>query len=115
MHIAKVFVIVATILAPAASAGCFTSGATWGSSSNRAKASSFLDGVCNELKGPYPATVSKGRCRNGDENIRFNYRVKHISGGTLTLGKKECIDGLNKEITGCNQGGESSYTNWEYT
>jgi hypothetical protein len=115
MHVAKVFVVVATALIPAASAGCFKSGTTWGSSVNRAAASSYLDGVCNELQGSYGSGVIKSRCRNGAENIRFNYAVKHISAGTINLGKEECIDGLNKEITGCDKGGRSGYTNWEYT
>jgi hypothetical protein len=116
MHIARIFAVIATTaLLPATSAGCFSTGTTWGSSANRAQATSDLDGVCNELQGNYGASVVKSRCRNGQEGIRFNFAVKHISGGTRFLGVRECIDGLNKEITGCDKGGRTGYDNWEYT
>lgn len=28
---------------------------------------------------------------------------------------EQCKSGLTNEITGCDQGGRSKYTNWEYT
>jgi hypothetical protein len=115
MHIARIFAVIAAMaLLPATSAGCFRTGTTWGSSANRAQATSDLNGVCNELQGNYGASVINSRCRNGQEGIRFNFAVKHISGGTRFLGVRECIDGLNKEITNCNKGGRTSYDNWEY-
>lgn len=115
MYIAKIAILIAMGLLPVARARCFGEGETWGSSANRARATSFLNEVCSELQGSYGAGITKSACRNGNDNIRFNYAVKHISGGGRDLGVNECIDGLNKEITGCDRGGRTSYTNWEYT
>ncbi|EFP84797.2 hypothetical protein PGTUg99_013082 [Puccinia graminis f. sp. tritici] len=108
-------VLVLSLVISLVSAGCFTSGQTWGSSLNKQKASAFLDEVCRELAGNYDASASRSSCKDGNDNIRFNFNILHTSGGSRSISSEECINGLNKEITGCNQGGRTNDGNWEFT
>ncbi|KNZ59708.1 hypothetical protein VP01_1678g1 [Puccinia sorghi] len=108
-------VLVLALVLGLASAACFGTGQSWGSAADKQKASAYLTDVCNQLAGSYQASTIKSQCRDGNDNTRYNFSVKHISGGERTLGQQECIDGLNKEIINCPRGGRTSYSNWEYT
>ncbi|KAG0143304.1 hypothetical protein CROQUDRAFT_49017 [Cronartium quercuum f. sp. fusiforme G11] len=94
---------------------CRTSGATYGTPANRARASQALQSVCAELAGTYGASETKSTCRDSPENVRFNFVLQHVKNGQRVIDANECMDGMNKEITGCNQGGDTTYTNWRYS
>ncbi|KAG0139353.1 hypothetical protein CROQUDRAFT_666633, partial [Cronartium quercuum f. sp. fusiforme G11] len=94
---------------------CRTRGFSYGSSANRARASQALESVCKELTGTYAATTFKTVCRDSPEKIRFNFFVQHVKIGRRDIGITECMEGLNKEITGCDKGGDTTYTNWRYS
>ncbi|CAH7666061.1 hypothetical protein PPACK8108_LOCUS378 [Phakopsora pachyrhizi] len=108
------FYITLIAILPMVLGGCHKGGVTYGSSANRARATEWLNEVCREISGYYPESAVGTKCRNGKENIRFNYYVKHISPNTRYLGVDECKDGLNKEIVNCSRGGKTRYGNWEY-
>jgi hypothetical protein len=56
---------------------------------------------------------AKRSCRNiGSHKVDFT--VKRI-GSEQVLTQNACVDGLQKEINGCDNGGKTAYTNWEYT
>jgi hypothetical protein len=48
----------------------------------------------------------------GSQKVDFS--IKRI-GADNTLDQAACEDGLRKEINGCDNGGRTAYTNWEYT
>jgi hypothetical protein len=114
MQIFKTVLLLFSSLLTLASAGCFTSGADWGPN-NKDKAIQDLQSVCDRLSGPYQGGQTKSQCRNGNGGIRFNFTVKKFTSGQQRLTKANCIDKLRKEITGCDKGGQSSYTDFEFT
>lgn len=97
------------------SAGCYTSGVTWGTSANRASASSALQSVCGQLAGDYSTSTTRSVCVNGGEGRRFNFDLENVGSASRSIGVTECVDGFNKEITGCDKGGSTSYAHWKYT
>ncbi|KAF8246978.1 hypothetical protein K440DRAFT_644298 [Wilcoxina mikolae CBS 423.85] len=83
---------------------------------------SNLDVICSILVGEYYINQKRRQCFQvpGESGKRWDFTVERIktSGSnnslTRTLGKAECIDGLRKEVQGCQRGGWSSYSNWLY-
>ncbi|KAI0435727.1 hypothetical protein F4803DRAFT_573973 [Xylaria telfairii] len=95
--------------------GCYTSGASWGDS--KAYALELAAAACNGGLGQRTYTSDSSVatvCYNIDTNKRVNFQVSKISAGDRFLNAADCQDGLTKEINGCGQGGDSSYTNWRY-
>ncbi|CAH7666063.1 hypothetical protein PPACK8108_LOCUS380 [Phakopsora pachyrhizi] len=115
MRIIAFFALLAAICLPFVENRCHRSGATFGSSPNRAYATQLLPGVCKEFQGTYGPNQDKSVCRNGrDRDTSFRYYIKHVSDGYRSIGPTECTDGLNKEIVNCDRGGKTAYGNWEY-
>ncbi|ORY61245.1 uncharacterized protein BCR38DRAFT_487005 [Pseudomassariella vexata] len=95
--------------------GCYTSGASWGSSKDFAL--QMAGSACNSALGQrtyVSASPVIAACYNIDTNKKVNFQVSKISSGDKFLSFADCYDGLQKEINGCGQGGDSSYTNWRY-
>lgn len=95
--------------------GCYTSGASWGSA--KAFALQEATAACNSALGARTYTSGSpvmSACYNIDANKKVNFQVSKISSGDRYLDYDDCNDGLQKEINGCGQGGDSSYTNWRY-
>ncbi|ROW00325.1 hypothetical protein VMCG_07237 [Cytospora schulzeri] len=94
--------------------GCYTSGASWGAAKDLAleKASD----ACNALgKRTYTSDAPvQAACYNLEGNLKANFQVSKISSGDQYLDYGDCVDGLQKEINGCGNGGDSSYTDWRY-
>ena len=59
------------------------------------------------------ADETKRVCRNIG-GLKVDFSVKRI-GSQPILDTNSCADGLKKEINGCNNGGRTAYSNWEYT
>ncbi|KAI0011218.1 hypothetical protein F4779DRAFT_615886 [Xylariaceae sp. FL0662B] len=109
-------------LLPLATGNCFTAGESW-DSADRGLAYTYAQRACRErLTGVYGnpgGVVVKDACYDHDDNGRrslsFRFRVRRaVLGEERSLGYDECYDGLQKEIRGCDRGGESEYTNWVY-
>jgi len=94
---------------------CRTTGGDWGGAANRALATNFVKSVCDELRGSYGDMETRTTCRNGNDKIKFDYLLQHITGGSRSIDEAECMDGMKKEITGCDNGGDTRYTNWRYS
>lgn len=65
------------------------------------------------MKGTFGGHKAKAKCYVKDGK-GYDFIVTHIKDGNRDLGYDECYDGLQKEIGGCDRGGDSYYTNWEY-
>ena len=52
------------------------------------------------------------RCFNLSSSKKVDFTVELLSNGVRNLFVDECFEGLRREIEGCEQGGQSSYTNW---
>ena len=84
---------------------------------DKARAIAFLEDVCNELTGNYNDGVtktSKSACRDSTGNLRYDFKITKFTSGPATLGRDDCIKNLSKEIYGCDHGGHSSYSDFEY-
>lgn len=95
--------------------GCYTSGASWGDSKDLAL--QYAAAACNSALGQRTYVSSapvQAACYNLNSNLKANLQVSKISSGDLFLSYGDCYDGLQKEINGCGQGGDTSYTNWRY-
>ena len=110
--------LIAALVVPLVSAGCYSGGEVW---PDKQDAINKLDAVCAGLQGTYTTGQGRGKCVNGPagKNVRYDFHVTRFIGPVkdtrgLELSKSECIDGLKKEITGCDHGGDTKYTNWEY-
>lgn len=102
-------------LAAFVAADCNGSGADW---YDKDEAASIADSACDlQLGGTYgPESTyngQKGSCFN-TPNGKIDFLITHITEGERLLPRDECYDGLQKEIYGCDKGGETSYTNWRY-
>ncbi|KAI6088527.1 hypothetical protein F4821DRAFT_258025 [Hypoxylon rubiginosum] len=116
----------AATLASVVSAGCFTTGQSWGA--DKQKVIDLMKQRCNMN---FNADGLKGvwdKPGNGvpSRTVRFNLDNGRYARLTLTrigdggtdgngyIKQGDCVDGLTKEINGCEHGGGSLYTNWEY-
>lgn len=124
-------------LAPLVSAGCFDGGEKWGSSKDAALR--IAKNVCNQDRGElrrlymwgnHPEAKTGSISASGDNRcikLQVDYvwdphtddigKIILMDNGLDNSGsvpKNECYDGLQKEINGCERGGESKYTHWKY-
>ncbi|VUC35638.1 unnamed protein product [Clonostachys rosea] len=109
------FVSVIAAFAATANAGCYSGGEPWG---DKATALAAAEQACREsLTGTYggSGTVNghRHRCINAN-NKALNFEIWHVKGGDRNLALAECKDGIQKEVNGCNTGGDTTYTNWRY-
>lgn len=96
-------------------AGCYSGGELWGDKATAlSNARSACDGALQGTYGPSGTPSGyRGICLNGNGK-KLEFQIWHIQGGDRQLGADECYDGLQKEINGCDHGGDTSYTNWRY-
>ena len=91
---------------------CYGSGHRWGGEkgfavelAQRACREYFLGNYNNKGETRY-------RCFSLSSSKKVDFTVELLSNGVRTLFVDECFEGLRREIEGCEQGGQSSYTNW---
>lgn len=124
-------------LAPLVSAGCYGGGEKWGSSKDLALR--IAKSACEEDRGELRKLYTWGNhpeAKTGTVKVTDNNRcvklevdyiwdphtddiskIIFMDNGLDDAGsvpKNECYDGLQKEINGCDRGGDSSYTHWKY-
>lgn len=97
-------------------AECQGSGVDW--ATQRTFALTKAQEVCDlkfTINGWAPQEAA-GACYNLDSTKKVDFVLKRISDGDdeREISSEECYDGFQKEINGCDNGGHSSYTNWEY-
>lgn len=94
---------------------CFGSGEFWGGDRSHAE-NRALD-FCVKLGLPTNFAKDRNfhRCFNLSSLKKVDFTIKNISGASRSLTFRECVDGLKKEVNGCDRGGATSYTNWRYT
>lgn len=115
MHLPTILghIAVASLISTAA-ARCYQTGATWSEAGGKQAARDSLSGVCEKLQGTYKQNEERSVCVDRT-NRRYDFRVKYIGGdGYRDISKRECEDGLVKEIDNCDRGGNTSYGNWRY-
>jgi hypothetical protein len=92
-------------------AGCFNGGESWSSVDGaRNAARTACD---NSLSGDYAGNAHRTYCVNGNGQ-KLEFTVHRTQDSSRNLPWSECYDGLQKEITGCTNGGDTTYTNWRY-
>ena len=106
--------IVLSLGASLVSAGCFTSGESWGG--DRSAALAAAQTLCQDgtLSGTYFANQSKFACVNLSSQKKVDFRVAAdnliLQGDSINLGVDDCTANLEREINGCGQGGQSQYS-----
>ncbi|TRX96372.1 hypothetical protein FHL15_002644 [Xylaria flabelliformis] len=102
-------------------AGLFTPGTATcydtGQGGNYGKELDSINGLyiaCTALSGTYIKGESRMTCVQDSAGRKWNFDLKHISGGSRTIKIDECMSGMAKEAHGCWRGGHSSYWNWAY-
>ncbi|CAI6334193.1 unnamed protein product [Periconia digitata] len=105
------------LLAPLASvqATCYRSGHVWGPNFNTAMDAAAR--LCNDgaLSGSFNANGVKSGCQTLENNVRAQYQVTYIGGGTSVLSPEECKFRLQNEIGGCEHGGQSDVGSWRFS
>ncbi|XXH06028.1 multicatalytic endopeptidase [Hypoxylon texense] len=84
--------------------------ALWNKDQARADAKT----ACNKMKGNFGSRKTKSYCTGNKDKKGYDFSVTHLKDGDRDLGYDECYDGLQKEIGGCERGGDTYYKNWEY-
>lgn len=73
--------------------------------------------VCGAMHGKFIKNQQAHYCAESTSNGKvWDFTIKRVSGGDeyMWLSLDDCVDGLFKEIRGCERGGKTTYTNWEY-
>ncbi|KAF2238035.1 hypothetical protein EV356DRAFT_573631 [Viridothelium virens] len=94
---------------------CFNSGANWGA--QRAIAQSYATEVCQgDFIGTCQPNDIRAKCYNlsSGKMVNFDLRVRPDV-VARTIAADECYDGLQKQVNECDNGGTTTYGNWEYT
>lgn len=106
-------------LSTAVSAGCYTGGA----SSTAADVAKLTENNFNALRlvcsamtnGAFvPGQETQFCLTAANRENKWNFHIQRI-GRDAALSVGDCIDGLRKEVTGCQHGGSTAYANWRYT
>ncbi|KAF2417712.1 hypothetical protein EJ08DRAFT_666377 [Tothia fuscella] len=101
-------------LNPVSAQGCYSGGERW--ANDRAYALQQAQAFCNDVgRGNYYAGESRPKCYNLSSNKKVNFVLSLLS--TVPgryIDAPECYDGMIKEINGCDNGGDTTYTNWRY-
>lgn len=98
----------AMLLAGGAYAGCYSGGETWGNAD--VAANTAISACVNNLSGYYAGNTNRHVCINANGK-RMEFSVYRLGSSGRNLDANECVDGIRKEVTGCQYGGDSSYTN----
>lgn len=99
--------------------GCFSGGDKWGA--NTALALSRASQACNEafVGTDNEMWAEKGsqffQCYNLDSNYKADFTLRQQKDGNQRLDSAGCYDGFQKEINGCEHGGETAYDVWMFT
>ncbi|KAJ4302434.1 hypothetical protein N0V88_002578 [Collariella sp. IMI 366227] len=101
--------------ATVASAKCFSGGYTWGPDKTNA-----IDFMFNAFcKGPglgaYKPGQSKHACYQLTADKKVDFTIRNFSPNGHTMSNENCWTYLRPEIAGCEHGGSSAYTKFEYT
>jgi uncharacterized protein (DUF2461 family) len=96
-------------------AGCYSGGDAWGdvaTALSSARRACILD-----LSGLYRAQNTpegtRSVCVNANDK-KLEFQIFHTQEGDRQLSSDECYDGIQKEIVGCENGGDTTYDNWRY-
>ncbi|KAK3388054.1 hypothetical protein B0H63DRAFT_522071 [Podospora didyma] len=97
-----------------ANAGCFDGGDGWGPQD---VAMATARQACNQLAGTYGPAGSpsglKGVCKDANGK-RLEFQIFHLDDGSRQLSAEECFTGLEKEVGGCDNGGDTSSESWRF-
>lgn len=101
--------------AGSAFAGCYSDGTEY---NNKDEASSAAKVACeNGLSGDFGPenefNSQKSACAN-TLNGKIDFIVTHIDPGNVYLSSADCHKNLQREIYGCDHGGESNYGDFAY-
>lgn len=102
---------------PSVLGDCFTGGADWGTQKAFALDKAMESCTLKFAIDRYNPNDFLATCYNLDSTKKVDFVLARISTevGEIQLDVKECYDGFQKEVNGCENGGVSSYTNWKYT
>ncbi|KAH9903749.1 hypothetical protein F4778DRAFT_97826 [Xylariomycetidae sp. FL2044] len=80
-----------------------------------------IEKICNDgtFNGAYEGSGDKKKRAhvyrvNGDTWPLERFEISRLGSSARDLPNYECVSGLTKEVMGCEYGGGSKYTNWEY-
>lgn len=108
------------LLAVGVHSGCHTTGEYW---DDLPAALAAVDRACIFLTGEYRRRTSRSVCIDRGElryefyvgfDERWHWSLVDHFAAYRAIGQAECVDGLRKEVTGCERGGESWYEKWVY-
>ena len=95
-----------------AAATCYDSGAPWPDDHA---------GMVHQIQLTAKHFAKQGRLSKGEHAHNVNYDGKclhfvldNISGSPRSITRRDAADGFLKEYTGCENGGDSSYTHWRF-
>jgi hypothetical protein len=91
-------------LASFASAGCFSGGERW---CNPDTALGAVKAACGPLSGVFIGGETRRNCIDGCFGQKFDFTIRSQQSSQGTLSVADCIDGLSKEVEGCDNGGSS--------
>jgi hypothetical protein len=107
----QILTLLPVFLAAGAYAGCYSGGESWG---DRQVALNSAQAACDAgLSGDFDGNTNKATCMDGN-GIRFNFSVHRLQSSRGSLSAAECFDGLQREINGCANGGDTSYGTWRF-
>ena len=95
-----------------ASAGCYTGGEYW----DPALASTAMTEACQGLAGDYNINQVNSTSIDVGNGQCYHFVLQRLGADSAQLRsitQDECESGMGKEVSGCKQGGETSYKNWK--
>lgn len=95
-----------------ASATCYTSGAPW--PSDHAGTDDAIQKAADHFASLSPLPVGEAVYDIGVGDKCLHFILDNISGQPRSIDANEAKDGFLKEYRGCENGGDTSYTNWRY-
>lgn len=96
-------------------ATCYGSGDHW---PNKDTAAKFAYDACYNSNGMFSGQFTPGQTKSmcpRDSGLGLLFEVQNLwAGQYLDLNNDDCYTRLKNEIYGCNQGGESTVSNWRF-
>jgi hypothetical protein len=107
----QTIILYGLLLTGTASAGCYSGGQPW----NTQWASCALQAAASHFGGTtVPPNVEQVFEVLIPDYTCVKFILENISSDSRSIGEAEALDGFTKEYTGCQYGGDTSYTNWRY-
>lgn len=96
-------------------AGCYSGGQTYQDKDDASMAAKLAceSELSNDFGPEYEFNWVKSACAN-TLNGKINFVVTHVDPGNVYLSPADCHKNLQREIYGCDHGGESDYGDFAY-